>query len=317
MYEGSKINPVSDWEEATEVEGFTLWDLHQPIRRIETTAREVTLQKRAFISEFHCPICMSILRKTKVVMSCLHRFCEECVDKCLRMNNNECPQCRAHLPSKRHLRYDTEFDAMISSVLGDVDKAEEDEMRTVKRFNRDRHKNHAFATATKKGLETQMAHRKRGPAKRIRENEVTAHAAKRPRMLPGNGRAPSESTAVQKSRLATSARKPNQKPLVKATGPESMQFILQRHPNETALPDLNRAFLRTSGKITVQVLKKYLGMKMNTDNSTKFEISLQSRDPVTKGTKLFVLRNNIAMTDAVKQYGASKDEVVLYYQLDV
>ena len=83
------MNPNSEWEEAIEVEGFTLWDLHQPVRRVETTAREVTLKKRAFISEFHCPICMSILRKTKVVMSCLHRFCEECIDKCLRMNNNE------------------------------------------------------------------------------------------------------------------------------------------------------------------------------------------------------------------------------------
>lgn len=35
--------------------------------------------------EVQCPICLGIIRKTRTVMECLHRFCRECIDKSMRM----------------------------------------------------------------------------------------------------------------------------------------------------------------------------------------------------------------------------------------
>ncbi|KAG8086004.1 hypothetical protein GUJ93_ZPchr0010g8788 [Zizania palustris] len=35
--------------------------------------------------EVQCPICLGIIRKTRTVMECLHRFCRDCIDKSMRL----------------------------------------------------------------------------------------------------------------------------------------------------------------------------------------------------------------------------------------
>lgn len=75
-----------------------------------------------------CPICLGIIRKTRTVMECLHRFCRECIDKSMRMGNNECPVCRTHCASRRSLRDDLNFDALIAALYPNVDTYEEEEL---------------------------------------------------------------------------------------------------------------------------------------------------------------------------------------------
>ncbi|KAL6975856.1 RING-type E3 ubiquitin transferase [Sarracenia purpurea var. burkii] len=69
-----------------------------------------------------------IIKKTRTVMGCLHRFCRECIDKSMRLGNNECPACRTHCASRRSLRDDPHFDAMIEILYEDIDKYEEEEL---------------------------------------------------------------------------------------------------------------------------------------------------------------------------------------------
>uniref|UniRef100_A0A7N0ZUS5 RING-type domain-containing protein n=1 Tax=Kalanchoe fedtschenkoi TaxID=63787 RepID=A0A7N0ZUS5_KALFE len=78
--------------------------------------------------EVQCPICLGIIRKTRTVMECLHRFCRECIDKSMRLGNNECPACRTHCASRRSLRDDPNFDTLISILYPDIDKYEEEEL---------------------------------------------------------------------------------------------------------------------------------------------------------------------------------------------
>lgn len=78
--------------------------------------------------EVQCPICLGIIRKTRTVMECLHRFCRECIDKSMRLGNNECPACRTHCASRRSLRDDPNYDALIAAIYPDIDKYEEEEM---------------------------------------------------------------------------------------------------------------------------------------------------------------------------------------------
>ncbi|KAL4200922.1 hypothetical protein AMTRI_Chr02g256030 [Amborella trichopoda] len=66
--------------------------------------------------------------KTRTVMECLHRFCRECIDKSMRLGNNECPACRTHCPSRRSLRDDPNYDTLIAAIYPDVDKYEEEEL---------------------------------------------------------------------------------------------------------------------------------------------------------------------------------------------
>lgn len=75
-----------------------------------------------------CPICLGIIKKARTVMGCLHRFCRECIDKSMRLGNNECPACRTHCASRRSLRDDLDFDTFVNSVYPDVEKYEQEEL---------------------------------------------------------------------------------------------------------------------------------------------------------------------------------------------
>ncbi|OMO76397.1 Zinc finger, RING-type [Corchorus capsularis] len=91
--------------------------------------RDYVLVKLSDIrKEVQCPICLGIIRKTRTVMECLHRFCRECIDKSMRMGNNECPACRTHCASRRSLRDDPNYDALIAALYPDIDKYEEEEL---------------------------------------------------------------------------------------------------------------------------------------------------------------------------------------------
>ncbi|CAN8267600.1 unnamed protein product [Cochlearia groenlandica] len=78
--------------------------------------------------DVQCPICLGIIKKTRTVMECLHRFCRECIDKSMRLGNNECPACRKHCASRRSLRDDPKFDALIAALFTDIDSFEEEEL---------------------------------------------------------------------------------------------------------------------------------------------------------------------------------------------
>ncbi|XP_059663186.1 putative E3 ubiquitin-protein ligase RING1a isoform X2 [Cornus florida] len=78
--------------------------------------------------DVQCPICLGIIKKTRTVMECMHRFCRECIDKSMRLGNNECPACRTHCASRRSLRDDPRYDTIIESIYPDIDKYEEEEL---------------------------------------------------------------------------------------------------------------------------------------------------------------------------------------------
>ncbi|XP_020589447.1 putative E3 ubiquitin-protein ligase RING1a isoform X3 [Phalaenopsis equestris] len=90
-------------------------------------SRYVLVKLMDIRKEVQCPICLGIIRKTRTVMECLHRFCRECIDKSMRLGNNECPACRTHCASRRSLRDDPNFDALIAALYPDIDKYEEEE----------------------------------------------------------------------------------------------------------------------------------------------------------------------------------------------
>jgi len=68
--------------------------------------------------ECMCPICLDALTDTRTNPECLHRFCGDCINESLRRCNNECPSCRVHIPTKRTLRKDPQFDNIVSKGRG-------------------------------------------------------------------------------------------------------------------------------------------------------------------------------------------------------
>lgn len=88
----------------------------------------ITVKLSDIRKEVQCPICLGVIRKTRTVMECLHRFCRECIDKSMRLGNNECPACRTHCASRRSLRDDPNYDNIIAYLYPDIDKYEEEEL---------------------------------------------------------------------------------------------------------------------------------------------------------------------------------------------
>lgn len=113
--------------------------------------------------EFHCPVCLSYIKQTRIVKECLHRFCNECIQKCLRVSpKKECPQCRVHIPSRRSLRPDPNFDNLIKSIYGNLEELEKFEEEEIVRLNRDQNMNNAYAESRKRGILHQSMQRVSG-----------------------------------------------------------------------------------------------------------------------------------------------------------
>ncbi len=63
-----------------------------------------------------CPVCLEFMEDTHVSPDCLHRFCGNCIKSSIRKCKHECPTCRIHIPTKRSVRVDREFDALVREV---------------------------------------------------------------------------------------------------------------------------------------------------------------------------------------------------------
>ena len=67
--------------------------------------------------DFQCPVCLDTFADTHVNPECLHRFCGDCIKESLTRCKNECPACRVHIPTKRTLRKDKQFDNIVSVLM--------------------------------------------------------------------------------------------------------------------------------------------------------------------------------------------------------
>ncbi|KAL7464709.1 hypothetical protein ACHAXS_005052 [Conticribra weissflogii] len=147
------FNPVSKWQEHIEVPGLTLFDIHrEPRKENPDPSARVRMQLKVLSPEFHCPVCLGYIKNTSIVKECLHRFCSDCIQKCLRTGKKECPQCRVHIPSRRSLRPDKNFDELIKSIYGDLEKLEKYEEDEIAKLNKDKNMNNAYAESRKRGI---------------------------------------------------------------------------------------------------------------------------------------------------------------------
>jgi hypothetical protein len=76
-------------------------------------------------SELQCPICLRLMREPHAT-ECLHRFCKDCIEKCLRKT---CPTCRKPIATRRSLRPDPNMSSLIAKLYPDLEAFEAAEER--------------------------------------------------------------------------------------------------------------------------------------------------------------------------------------------
>lgn len=119
--------PTKTWE-------LSLYELHRTPWEPITDNTEIAVSPRSLHSELMCPICLDMLKNTMTTKECLHRFCHNCIITALRSGNKECPTCRKKLVSKRSLRPDPNFDALIAKIYPSRDEYEAHQERVLERL---------------------------------------------------------------------------------------------------------------------------------------------------------------------------------------
>ncbi|BAT92301.1 hypothetical protein VIGAN_07099700 [Vigna angularis var. angularis] len=140
--------------------------------------------------DVQCPICLGIIKKTRTVMECLHRFCRECIDKSMRLGNNECPACRTHCASRRSLRDDPNYDALIAALYPDIEKYEEEELEfREEEKNRNKQIQASIAKVVQRQSEALVKRRKDTPGvflTRSQRNQRNIHSRRQSQTIEGS-----------------------------------------------------------------------------------------------------------------------------------
>ena len=143
--------PNKTWE-------LSLYELHRTPQEAITDNTEIAVSPRSLHSELMCPICLDMLKNTMTTKECLHRFCQECIITALRSGNKECPTCRKKLVSKRSLRPDPNFDALISKIYPSRDEYEAHQEILMAKLNK-HHNAAALTNSIEEGLRLQALNR--------------------------------------------------------------------------------------------------------------------------------------------------------------
>ncbi|PIK57827.1 putative E3 ubiquitin-protein ligase RING2-A [Apostichopus japonicus] len=148
---GGNAQPSKTWE-------LSLYELHRTPQEAITDDTEIAVSPRSLHSELMCPICLDMLKMTYTTKECLHRFCQECIITALRSGNKECPTCRKKLVSKRSLRPDPNFDALISKIYPSRDEYEAHQERVLEKLAK-HHSTQALANSIEEGMKQQALSR--------------------------------------------------------------------------------------------------------------------------------------------------------------
>eukprot|EP00794_Sanderia_malayensis_P016762 gene16762-18456_t len=137
---------------------LSLYELHRKPHEAITDDTEIAISPRSLHSELMCPICLDMLKNTMTTKECLHRFCQECIITALRSGNKECPTCRKKLISKRSLRPDPNFDALIDKIYPNREEYEAHQEKVLQKLN-SHHNQQALTTSIEEGLKLQAQNR--------------------------------------------------------------------------------------------------------------------------------------------------------------
>ncbi|EEY60557.1 uncharacterized protein PITG_13276 [Phytophthora infestans T30-4] len=271
-----QISKRSKYEEIELVDDCTLFDIYrQPRAPVTDPNATRTLSVRQLNADLTCPICLGIIKETMVVMECLHRFCGECISTAIRHSNRECPSCRIHIPSKRSLRPDANFDALIRKIHPNLAEFERNEDQIIEKVNRTRHFHNAYTESARMGVLSQAATRRNGRKKTEGATSASSSPTNTPSPPVGekrdspdggspNDTAPSSAAASEDESARKKAKIAASKPADTVADRVNFRVLLHEDEQPNA-PKLERTLFTTSPKLKIRHLKKHLAALLKLD----------------------------------------------------
>ncbi|XP_061598148.1 E3 ubiquitin-protein ligase RING2-A-like isoform X2 [Cololabis saira] len=272
-------NPSKTWE-------LSLYELHRSPQVAIVDGTEVAVSPRSLHSELMCPICLDMLKNTMTTKECLHRFCSDCIVTALRSGNKECPTCRKKLVSRRSLRRDSNFDALISKIYPSRDEYEAHQRSVLERLNR-LHNKEALSSSIEEGLRQQARYRNHRVKKPTQESDNTTFSGgedngdsrshvshdSAPSNTPNpRGQTPTEAGPSRKRRCASDEGSGPEADSGSPTPPlrrrkegtaSEIELVFRPHPQLVHGQDYNQTrYVKTTANATVDHLSKYLALRI-------------------------------------------------------
>uniref|UniRef100_A0A2K6P0T7 E3 ubiquitin-protein ligase RING2 n=1 Tax=Rhinopithecus roxellana TaxID=61622 RepID=A0A2K6P0T7_RHIRO len=290
----------------------------------EAITHEIVVSPRSLHSELMCPICLDMLKNTMTTKECLHRFCADCIIIALRSGNRECPTCRKKLVSKRSLRPDPNFDALISKIYPSHDEYETHQDRVLARISK--HNNQqAHSHSIEEGLKIQAMNRlQRGKKQQIEngsgaeDNGDTSHcsnASTHSNQEAGPSNRQTKTTDDSGLELDNNNAAMETDPVM--DGASEIELVFRPLPTLTEKDDSAQArHKKTSGNATVDHLSKYLAVskgesnQMNLDTASKKQYTIY----IARASGQFPLLNGCFSLELVSEkYWKINKPMKLYY----
>ncbi|XP_038180083.1 E3 ubiquitin-protein ligase RING2-like [Arvicola amphibius] len=294
---------------------------------------DIAVSPRSLHRELMCPICLDILKKTMTTKECLHRFCADCIITALRRGNKECPTCRTKLVSKRSLRPDPNFDALISIIYPSREEYEAQQERVLARINK-HNSQQALNLSTEGGPKTQATSRlQRGKKPRVEDASGAEDNGDRSRCRNASTRSHRE--AGPRNKRAKTSENPgpeldNNNAAVASNDPamdgaNDIELVFRPHP--TLVEKDGRAhtrYIKTSGNATAAHLSKYLAVRSASEGlgsqgeSNQMELDSPSEKHYTiyvetASGQFTVLNGSFSLESVSEKYWKVNKPMELYY----
>lgn len=200
--------------------------------------RNITFQTRTLNQYLLCSLCMGYFKDAHTISECLHTFCKSCIIKFF-MENTDCPTCGISLLPfpLQTIRVDRTLQSIVDKIFPDLIRKD---LELEKNFYISR------------GMPVPEALlEEEGKLKPPTEAPEPTPAPKRLKKGEGNKRIYNDEVAFELSVDESSAE-------------------------SAGLPKLDKPFIRTSAKITVFHLKKFLCKKLNLKSTNEIDILYKS-----------------------------------------
>eukprot|EP00939_MAST-03C_sp_MAST-3C-sp1_P004351 g4351.t1 len=251
-----------------------------------------------------CRMCSGFFRDAHTIVECLHTFCKSCIMIHFKKGERSCPHCHRELSSanpEMMLRFDRTMQSLVDKIFPDIQTA-------------DREKEEAFYAARniKRKEDVHVTAEKNLSSKENQKDSAAAKGA-----LPQKSaattkpRSPSDGTKTSTNEETHDGRNVRTDTKSKDVNPTSLgadvdfKLVADRDcPENLQLAPLPKPFLRTSNKLKVTHLKKYLGKKLEGVTSGEIQVAVEGHDLEPRHTLATII------TEILKD--ASKTLVILY-----
>ncbi|XP_072315714.1 E3 ubiquitin-protein ligase RING2-A-like [Eucyclogobius newberryi] len=300
---------------------LSLYELHRSPQETIIDGTEVAVSPRALHSELMCPICLDMLKDTMTTKECLHRFCSDCIVTALRSGNKECPTCRKKLVSRRSLRKDSNFDALIAKIYPSRDEYEAHQRRVIERLNR-LHNQEALSSSIEEGLRQQAryrAERNHRVKKPTHESDNTtfsgaedngdsrshlSHESAHSHAPPTVGLTSSEAGPSRKRARASEEGSGQEADSGRTTPPPQrhkdeptteIELVFRPHPQLVLPSDYSQTrYVKTTANATVDHLSKYLALRIALEEGRPAGEAVQAQtDNTEKGPTIATVSSSV------------------------